>query len=657
MEALTGKRIRPLTVLSQDWQRLEPEPARTTPPDDAVQTLKKVLDSVGLYRSFIVKMVVAGALLAGIASLLMSPSYVATAQLVVNARNAGAADINGGAAPLSAGAEDSAIDTHVTVLSSDAYLRRLLSSLRALDRTEQDKRMASGLWTTRAWTLFRDIWSKIQNSLFVSPRNPSDDASIAALKNSLRVSQERRSRIISVAFTDASPQRAAEVANLVARSYADELTRQRQAAEAQAQDAIALQSAAVQRDLSKTRADLDANKLGHPSPSGTAALEWQMITLAQQFEMLLRRRQELATKSAVTESEVTLIADATPPDRPNSLNPLLLVPPVTIVFAFFACLLAVVFNRLDRTLHTDAEAEAALRIPCAGALPSVPLKLTRRPQHMLEQSSIAYTREVRSIVASLLAADPDASRSQRVILVTSSLSSEGKTWISWSIAFHAGRLGRRVLLLDLNQPSGRPADDGADLLPMSAQSHQFADEIQHVRDLGIDCLSPELSDGNRLRMLESPEMSLLLDKLRDAYDLVVIDAPSLQVSPEVRFLTRRADHILFVLRAGSTKREIAQKALHHLARTEGLNVDTQFWSILTSGHPADRDPLDPERSPKSALLLSYRRLKAALARWMRIKPEDDVSHSAEPLIAERLRLHVKHARTESDRGTALRRDS
>ena len=656
MEALTGKRIRPLTVLSQDWQRIEPDQARTAPPDDAIQAFKTALDSIGRYRSFIVKMVVAGALLSGIAGLLLSPSYMATAQLAVNARSAGAADTNGGAAQASAGAEDTTIDTHVTVLLSDAYLRRLLPSLRALDRTEQDKRIPSALWTTHAWTLFRDTWSKIQNSLFVSPREPSNDASIAALKNSLRVSQERRSRIISVAFTDANPQRAADVPNLVARSYANELTRQRQAADAEALDAIALQSAAVQRDLSKTRAELEANKLGHASSSGSAALEWQMTTLAQQYEILLRRRQELATKSAATESEVILIADATPPDRPNSLNPLLLIPPVTIVFAFLACMLAVAFDRMDRTLHTDAEAEAALRIPCAGVLPSISPKLSRRPQHMLERPASAYTRAIRSIVSSLLVSDPVASRSQRVILVTSSLRDEGKTGISWSIAFHAGRLGRRVLLLDLNQSSGPAIDDGADILRTSAQLHQFANEIQHVRDLGIDCLSPEIFDGDRLRMVESPEVSLLLDKLRESYDLVVIDAPSLQVTPEVRFLTRRADHILLVLRAGTTKRETAQKALQHLARTENLNVDAQFWSVLTGARPADCDPPGPERSPAHAFLLPYRRLKAALARSMRTKPED-APHSAEQLASERPQLHVRHARSERGRTTSLRGDS
>jgi succinoglycan biosynthesis transport protein ExoP len=126
MEALTGKRIRPLTILSQEWPKTEPNP-----PDDAVKTLKQVLDSIRRYRPFILRMIVVGALLAGLGSLFMSPSYMATAQLAVHARSDAPGPAGNPATP-GAGSDDSTIDTHVTVLLSEAYLRRLLPALRAL---------------------------------------------------------------------------------------------------------------------------------------------------------------------------------------------------------------------------------------------------------------------------------------------------------------------------------------------------------------------------------------------------------------------------------------------------------------------------------------------------------------------------------------------
>jgi hypothetical protein len=60
------------------------------------------------------------------------------------------------------------------------------------------------------------------------------------------------------------------------------------------------------------------------------------------------------------------------------------------------------------------------------------------------------------------------------------------------------------------------------------------------------------------------------------------------------------------------------------------NHKTQFWSVLTRRYPSEHDPLDVERAPKSTLVSHYRRLKAAVARWLRIRPAIDVADSAWP---------------------------
>jgi succinoglycan biosynthesis transport protein ExoP len=633
MDALTGKRIRPLTVLSQEWPEAEPNPARrSATSDDAVQASKQVLDSIRKYKPFIVKMIAAGVLLAVAASFFMSPSYMATTQLAVNARNTGAPDAAGssGEAP-TAGAEDSAIDTHITIMLSDAYLLRLLPPLRALDDARYDNREPP-LWIKRVRALFRPAWSKIRELLPIT-RHPDGEA-LASLRSRLMVVRERRSRIISVSFTDPDPKRAAEVANLIARSYVDELARQKQTNEAHTLNAVAI----VQREMSKIKAELDASRLGQTSSSQSAALEWQMTTLAQQFEMLLRRRQEVMAKGLVVESEVTLIADASPPELPISLNPLFLIPPVTITFALFACLIAVARNRFDRTLHTEAEAVDALRIPCAGLIPSIPRGLSRQPLHIPQQSSIEYTRAIRSTVVSLLASDPTTPRSQQIVLVTSSTRGEGKTAVSWSLGFYAAQLGRRVLLLDLGHLVRRPGGDTSDLFRVLTHDQPPADAIQHVQELGMDYLPAGFSDANRLRMLASPKVSLLLEQLRDAYDLVIIDAPSLQGAPEVRLLVRWADHVLLAVRAGRTNRDLAQTTLHLLARTEHPNVGTKFWSVLVRRHRSEHDQLDVKQHRWSALMPLYQRFKAAVRRWIGIEPAIDVTGSAQPNLRPQDRI-------------------
>lgn len=623
MEAFGGKRILPVTVLSQARSKAD-EP----PPDEAIAAFRQVLESIRRYRHFIIKMISAGALLAVLGSLLMSPSYLATAQLVVNARtgpdNAGAP---GNSSAPTGGSDDPTIDTHVTVMSSDAYLRRLLPAVKLLDNPTRGKAMES---------LVGAAWTKVKMLLPFRANPPSDGAAVAALKGRLKISQERRSRVISVIASDANPQRAADVANLIARSYADELIRQKHAMELQALDAIAAQSATVQHDLSKAKEEWDASHSSQTSSSqSAAALEWKITTLAQQYETLLRKRQELTTKSVVAEPDLTVIADASPPDLPSSLNPFLLVPPITIVFAILACLVAVILNHFDRSLHTEAEATEALDIPCVGLIPSIPLELSSSPRRLVEDSTSSCNRAIRSTVVSLMAADPVSPRSQHVVLVTSSLRGEGKSAIAWNFGFCAAQLGQRILFLDFAQVPRRAGGEFTDLFNLLAHDGAAAKAVQHIPELGIDYISSRLSEGSRLGPLAGPKVASLFEHFRNVYDLVVINAPSLDDAPEVRLLAAWADHVLLAIRAGSTSRDVVRSTLNRFSRTSDLDAHTKFWCVLTQGVPSEIVPSDVEPSSAWMLRFSYRRLKTAAARWMSIEPVIGASGSAESSLRAR----------------------
>ncbi|SDP25133.1 Chromosome partitioning ATPase, Mrp family, contains Fe-S cluster [Afipia sp. GAS231] len=642
MEALAGKRIRPLTALSPDLAQNE-QGLRLTEQSlashDSLQTWKQMLDSVRKYRQFIVRTTVVGAALAGLAGLLMQPSYMATAQLTVDVRQLGAADASGAASTTAApspGAEESVIDTHVTVLLSDAYLRRLLPALRALDDARPAARAGSRSWTQGLRAGLGNTWSATKRLMIGEP-DPGE--ALASLKRGLKVGQERRSKIISVTFVAPDPQRAADVANIVAKSYVDELVRQRQGDTEQVLNSLATQSARIQQDLATAEEQLNASRISPASASRDSALEWRVTTLAQQFETLLRRQEQTA-KSMIVQPDVSLLAAASPPDGSASLHPLLIVPPAAIALALLACFLAVVFNRFDRTLHTEIEAADVLHIPCAGLLPAIPPGPTEPPQYVLEQPASPYSRTIRSILVSILASDSVLSRSQRIVLVSSSVGGEGKTTLAWSLGLYAARLGWRTLLLDFGQIRRRPGDKSADLLSVLSHGRPLADAVQHIQESGIDYLPAVSSDGSQLLLLANSKVSPLLRQLSEIYDFVIIDGPSLQESPEARLLTGWADHVLFAVHCGSTSREMAQAALHQLAQTEHFNPGrtTRFSSVLTRAEPSQ--PAGPGWHIKLLLIPQllatlYQRSRAAITWWTQPRAANDRIRAAQVKPARR----------------------
>lgn len=295
-------------------------------PDDG---LRQVIKSIRGHKRLIRTIVVVGTLLVGAVSFLIRPTYLATAQLAVEIRPSA----NAVTAP---NAEDSIIDTHIIVLLSDAFLRRLLPTLKEQEKVEDNH----ATWRT----LISETWADAK-ALIRKPV-PEDVAALSSLKKNLRAGQERRSKIISVTFSDSNPQRAADTVNTITQSYVDEITRQAQTSIEHSLDTVATQSSKVQLDLDKLRG-------GNPDNLSREALEWRITTLAQQLEMLFKRRQELTTSALTIEPDVRVLALASPPNSPASLPPLLIVPPTAIILTLLACLFAVLLDRFIRPIYTE----------------------------------------------------------------------------------------------------------------------------------------------------------------------------------------------------------------------------------------------------------------------------------------------------------------
>ena len=80
----------------------------------------------------------------------------------------------------------------------------------------------------------------------------------------------------------------------------------------------------------------------------------------------------------------------------------------------------------------------------------------------------------------------------------------------------------------------------------------------------LDILPISTGTANPPDLLGSEQMRLLLERLRNDYDLVVLDsAPVLPVS-DSRVLSRLADETVFVVRWSETPKDAAQAAIREL---------------------------------------------------------------------------------------------
>jgi protein-tyrosine kinase len=160
-----------------------------------------------------------------------------------------------------------------------------------------------------------------------------------------------------------------------------------------------------------------------------------------------------------------------------------------------------------------------------------------------------------------------AAQPLRRILLTSSVPEEGKTFVASNLAQSFIRqTARRVLLIDadlrvsrLHLTLGAPNEPG---LSDYLSGDTDLTKIIQVGAEGNLCL---IAGGREVaspsELLHSERMKLLLDKLTPMFDWVILDSPPALLVHDASILADMCDGILFVVRAGVTGFETAEKAV------------------------------------------------------------------------------------------------
>jgi len=145
----------------------------------------------------------------------------------------------------------------------------------------------------------------------------------------------------------------------------------------------------------------------------------------------------------------------------------------------------------------------------------------------------------------------------RTIVITSAVPSEGKSTTAANLAAVVAASGRRVLLVDADLRRRSLATylglEGAVGLTDVLVGQTSASEVaQPWGPAGLRVLASGFTPPNPSELVGSRHMAELLDRLREEFELVVIDAPPLLPVTDAAVLAANADGALLVARYGKT---------------------------------------------------------------------------------------------------------
>ncbi|MBD0262758.1 MAG: polysaccharide biosynthesis tyrosine autokinase [Tolypothrix sp. Co-bin9] len=344
------------------------------------------------------------------------------------------------------------------------------------------------------------------------------------------------------------------------------------------------------------------------------------LPILQQPLIALTREREDATASLkslqgkleearITEaqkvSNLRLIEAAKPPTIASSPKRSAVLALAAVFGTVLGTAVMLLLELMDNTLKDASEAEELLSLPLLGVLPRLPAKtLILEPADRF-LDDIGLVEPYRMLLKTL---EFRSMEKVQVIVVSSTLSGEGKSIVASHLGAISAMLSRRTLIIDadLRRPMQHTLFNLAPKPGITDVIEKRRSLNQAVQPTDVDnlhVLTGGEFHGRPSQLLESPAMRSLVAEAGTMYDMVIIDTAPISACADAATLARQSDGIMLVTRPNITIKEVLQRAVSELKHNQipvlgvvvnGMTEQTEKYFR----YPVDNDRPVGGRSPK-----------------------------------------------------------
>lgn len=229
-----------------------------------------------------------------------------------------------------------------------------------------------------------------------------------------------------------------------------------------------------------------------------------------------------------------------------------------------------------RTVRSETELRSLLNIPCLGTLPFYQKKMRRNSTKteiniLNDGENSDYVESIRLIRTRL----ERQMEGKQVIMVTSSISGEGKSTVASNLAIAMARKGKRVVLVDcdLRNPTVSQIFDLKEERPGLVSILRGQSELQdslvnifdHGNPLGLILLPGGQREPRLVEILGSERMKNVIETLRGMADVVILDTPPSAMLVDAMMLVRYVDAIAYVVMSDYARRRYIFEGVEELS--------------------------------------------------------------------------------------------
>jgi len=245
------------------------------------------------------------------------------------------------------------------------------------------------------------------------------------------------------------------------------------------------------------------------------------------------------------------------------------------MFGISALLFA--YESMKETVQGIHDVEKKLGIPVFGIVPVMRGKFFGKKTVPLVPGEFddkrgAFEEAIRTIRTSATVADLESHN--QVIMVTSSVPSEGKSTVASNLAYSMSKLENVVLIeADMRRPGlGRALGIRSNGLSDLLEGEAYLEDCMRIDAIGsLDIIPAGRVPETHLELLASPEFVELIDLLKSRYDRVVIDLAPVQAVSDAIVVGKQADSAIYVIKSDSTPLPVVRRGIDRLQEV-GINV-------------------------------------------------------------------------------------
>lgn len=295
---------------------------------------------------------------------------------------------------------------------------------------------------------------------------------------------------------------------------------------------------------------------------------------------LMQKRYEADIAIAATVSDISVLDAAKDTGQGAILPRKQFNYMIALLLGFIIPLFFVIAIQLfDNRIHTSEDVERLTPIPLLGVVGKNTAE-NNLAVYLKPKSPVAESfRALRSNMQFLFTRGKKDD--SKTIVVTSSVSAEGKTFVSINIATAFAFGGKKTILvgLDLRKPKifgDFEIQNEIGVVNYLIGEASKASIIQNTKIDNLDVITSGPVPPNPFELLISDGLEELIESLKDQYEYIILDTPPIGIVSDAVELLKYADSTLYIVRQSYTQKSMLKMINDKFEKNEVSNISIVF---------------------------------------------------------------------------------